>query len=85
MNKEMIEHLCTKYDIAVYNVGESCFKNDADPKDHDKWFISTLHGEARFKVELDYEVPLSNTEDEAKELAVNIYKLDQIEQKKIKP
>ena len=85
MNKETVEQLCTKYDIAVYKVGDTFFKDDTFPKDYEKWFISTLDGEGRFKVELDYEVPLSKSEDEAKQLAVKIYKLDEIEHKKLKP
>lgn len=36
--------LCDFYDVACYNVGESCFADEAPANEKDKWFISVITG-----------------------------------------
>ena len=72
-----IDYLCQKYDIAVFRVGDSCFANTSPTDEQDKWFISTLAAEARFDTSV--EVPLADSEDSAKALAVKIYNLHNID------
>lgn len=71
-----INELCQKYDIAVFKVADSCFAHTSPPEEQDKWFISILAGETRFYS--SETIPLSDSEDEAKALAVQMYKLDNI-------
>lgn len=73
---DKINELCSKYDIAVFKVADSCFAHTSSPEEQDKWFISTLAGETRFYS--SETIPLADSEDEAKALAVRMYKLDSI-------
>lgn len=74
MNK--INELCQKYDIEVFKVADSCFSNTSATEDQEKWFISTLAEETRFYS--NETIPLANSEDEAKALAVKMYNLENI-------
>ena len=76
MNK--INELCQKYDIAVFKVADSCFAHTSVPEDQEKWFISTLAEETRFHS--SETIPLADSEDEAKALAVKMYNLENIKE-----
>ena len=69
-----INELCLKYDIAVFKVADSCFAHESPPEEQEKWFVSILAGETRFYA--SETIPLSDSEAEAKALAVQMYKLD---------
>ena len=76
MNK--INELCQKYDIAVFKVADSCFAYTSPPDEQEKWFISTLAEETRFQS--NETIPLADSEDEAKALAVKMYNLESIKE-----
>lgn len=60
--------LCRIYDVAVYNVGESCFVEEAPVEDHDKFFVS-LPALSDMCGKLDA-IPLAQTHEQAELLAV---------------
>lgn len=66
--------LCRLYGIAVYRLGDSCFKDQTPQCDHQKWFVSVL-SDSDFDVT---KLGLSETEEGAKSLAacsLNLYGL----------
>lgn len=59
--------LCRLYDVACYQVGESCFRDTAPADEHDKWFVSTLADSDLASVR----VPLGASLGDAEALAVS--------------
>lgn len=68
--------LCGMYDVVCYNVGDSCFRDQAPACDHAKWFVSVVSGS-----QLDKDVaaiPLGDSEETAQAIAVDRLRLDHL-------
>lgn len=69
--------LCREFDIAVYRIGDSCFKDTLPAVTHDKWFVSTLHDDPRLASD-PVDIPDLATEIEAYRAAVHFLKLESL-------
>lgn len=72
-NRAAVAHtvLCRLYDVACYQVGETCFRDIAPADEHDKWFVATLV-EADFD---DVRIPYGDSQSQAESLAVTHLRL----------
>ena len=61
------EVLCTLYDVAVFKVGDTCFRDSSSTEEQDKWFVSTLVGG---EIQSSGEIPLADGMTAALRLAV---------------
>lgn len=72
--REAVAHeaLCDLYDVAVFKVGDSCFRDSSPEEEHEMWFVSTLAGSGLSGTEA---TPLGSSREEALALAVRHLRL----------
>lgn len=78
LSDSQVVALCLEFDIAVYRIGDSCFKDTLPASMHDNWFVSTNYEDPRFESDLVVYIPEFPTEIEAFRAAVHFLKLNDV-------